>query len=291
MLAILFSCLGYGFMPILAKLALAEGIEVLPILAWRFGIGAGLVWLMVFSTGRSLPARSQVAGLMGLGVLYASNATSYLLGLTRVSASLASMVFFTYPIVTVLLSRIWIGEPLTRRRVVALGLATAGCALTVGDTGLGSGTAWGVSLILFGVFLLAVFMIKSHEIFNRLPAISGTATMLTTAAIIVTTAAFITGEGYVPMETRPILLLGAMGLISTAIPITLFILGIRWIGPARAALFSTVEPAVTLALAALVLNDRLSVVQWLGITFIVMGVIWLRLEKPGMTGSRKSQSR
>ena len=75
-------------MPILAKLALAEGIEVLPILAWRFGIGAGLVWFMVFSTGRSLPARSQVIGLIGLGVLYASNATSYLLGLTRVSASL-----------------------------------------------------------------------------------------------------------------------------------------------------------------------------------------------------------
>ena len=128
-------------------------------------------------------------------------------------------------------------------------------------------------------------------LFNRLPAISGTAIMLSTAAIIVTTSALITGEIYVPMETRPILLLGAMGLISTAIPITLFILGIRWIGPARAALFSTVEPAVTLALAALVLNDRLSVVQWLGITFIVMGVIWLRLEKPGMTGSRKSQSR
>ena len=105
-----------------------------------------------------------------------------------------------------------------------------------------------------------------------------------------TMAAFITGEGYVPMETRPILLLGAMGLISTAIPITLFILGIRWIGPARAALFSTVEPAVTLTLAALVLNDRLSVVQWSGITFIVMGVIWLRLEKPGMTRSRKSQA-
>ena len=288
MLAILFSCLGYSFMPILAKLALAEGIEVLPLLAWRFGLGASLVWLMVFSTGRSLPARSQVAGLLGLGILYASNAVSYLLGLTRVSVSLASMVFFTYPVVTVLLSRIWTGELLTRRRIIALGLATAGCTLTVGSTGLGSGTAWGVSLILLGVFLLAVFMIKSHEIFNHLPAISGTATMLTSAAIIVTAAALITGEVYVPMETRPILLLGAIGLISTAIPITLFILGIRWIGPARAALFSTIEPAVTLTLAALVLDDRLSVVQWLGIMSIVMGVIWLRLEKPGTMGSRSS---
>ena len=288
MLAILFSCLGYGFMPILAKLALAEGIGVLPLLAWRFGLGASLVWLMVFSTGRSLPARSQIAGLLGLGILYASNSVAYLLGLTLVSVSLASMVFFTYPVVTVLLSRIWTGELLTRRRIVALGLATAGCTLTVGGTGFGSGTAWGVSLILLGVFLLAVFMIKSHEIFNHLPAISGTATMLTAAAIIVTAAALITGEVYVPMETRPILLLGAIGLISTAIPITLFILGIKWIGPARAALFATIEPAITLTLAALVLGDRLSVVQWLGIMSIVMGVIWLRLEKPVTIGSRSS---
>ena len=275
-------------MPILAKLALAEGIGVLPLLAWRFGLGASLVWLMVFSTGRSLPARSQIAGLLGLGILYASNSVAYLLGLTLISVSLASMVFFTYPVVTVLLSRIWTGELLTRRRIVALGLATAGCTLTVGGTGFGSGTAWGVSLILLGVFLLAVFMIKSHEIFNHLPAISGTATMLTAAAIIVTAAALITGEVYVPMETRPILLLGAIGLISTAIPITLFILGIKWIGPARAALFATIEPAITLTLAALVLGDRLSVVQWLGIMSIVMGVIWLRLEKPVTIGSRSS---
>ncbi len=85
-----------------------------------------------------------------------------------------------------------------------------------------------------------------------------------------------------PLAPRPLILLGAIGLLSTAMPITLFLVGIQWIGPARAAIFSTVEPAFTLTLAALVLGDRLSALQWFGAAAIVAGVIWLRLEPRGL---------
>lgn len=282
MLAVFASSLGYGALPILAKLTLAEGVEVLPLLAWRFILGSSLVWLFVWLTRRPLPERARVPSLVALGVLYASNSVTYMLGLDRLSASLASIVFFSYPAVTVLLSRIWLGEALTSRRVVALLLATVGGVLTIG-TAVGSGDALGFVWILLAVVLLAAFIVRSHTGLDGVPPVSGTATVITTTGLAICVLGAVSGGLAVPLEPRPLVLLGAIGLFSTAIPITLFLVGIQWIGPARAAIFATLEPAITLTLAALVLSERLSLVQWFGAVLIIFGVIWLRLEKSSGT--------
>ncbi len=278
MIVILVSALGYGTFPVLAKLALGEGLSVLPLLAWRFVLGTAFIWVFVFATGAALPSRSQLLQLAGLGALYAGDSIFYLLGLDRVSASLASVVFFSYPAATVVLARLWLGHRLTSRRIVALLLATIGSMLTVGS-GLGGGDGLGILMILLAVLALATFVVLSDSGMRGVPAISGTAVFLTATTIVVVVTGLATGGLAVPMERNALILIGAIALIATAIPITLFMIGIQWIGPARAAIFSTVEPAFTLTLAAFVLGDRLSALQWVGAALIVAGVVWLRLER------------
>ncbi|WP_420447695.1 DMT family transporter [Candidatus Palauibacter sp.] len=277
LLVVFLACLGYGALPIFAKLALAEGVDVLPLLAWRFLLGSGLLWIFVAVTGRPRPPRARLLSLGLLGLIYASNATFYMLGLDRLPASVATLVLFSYPAMTVLLARLWIGEQLTRRRIAALALTTAGCALTVG-TGLGGGDPLGVGLIVLAVVFLAAWIVRSHGVFADLPPISATATVLSSTAVAISVAGLATGGIGVPLAPAPLLLLGAIGLFSTAIPITAFLIGIQWIGPGRAATAATMEPAVTLALAAAVLGDRLSAGQWMGAALILAGVIALRLE-------------
>ncbi|WP_419948288.1 DMT family transporter [Candidatus Palauibacter sp.] len=278
LLVVFLASLGYGALPVLAKLALAEGVDVLPLLAWRFVLGSALVWTFVLVAGRPRPPRGRVAGLCLLGVLYAVNAVCYMLGLERLPASLATLVFFTYPAVTVVLARVWVGERLTRRRLTALGLATAGCALTVG-TGVGSGDLLGVGLILLSVVLLAAWIVRSHAVLRGLPPVSSTATVITSTAVAIALAGLLTGGLGVPLAPAPLALLAAIGLFSTAVPITAFLIGIQWIGPARAAIAATFEPVVALTLAAFILGDRLSGGQWLGAGLILAGVLWLRLER------------
>ena len=278
LLVVFLASLGYGALPVLAKLALAEGVEVLPLLAWRFVLGSLLVWAFVLIAGRPRPPRGRVPGLCLLGVLYACNAAFYMLGLDRLPASLATLVFFTYPAVTVLLARVWVGERLTSRRLAALGLALAGCALTVGG-GVASGDLLGVGLVALAVVLLAAWIVRSHALLEGLPPVASTATVISTTAVALVLAALATGGLGVPAEPAPLGLLAAIGLVSTAIPITAFLVGIQWIGPARAAIAATAEPAVTLALAAWILGDRLSTAQWLGALLILAGVLWLRLER------------
>ena len=278
LLVVSIASLGYGALPVLAKLALAEGVEVLPLLVWRFVLGSGLVWAFVLATGRPHPPRGRVAGLCLLGVLYAGNAMCYMLGLDRLSASLATLLLFSYPAMTVLLARVWVGERLTSRRITALLLATAGCALTVGS-GVRSGNLLGVGLVAVAVVLLATWVVRSHGVLKGLPPVSSTATVITSTAIVIALTAFATGGIGVPLAPAPLALLGAIGLFSTAIPITAFLVGIQWIGPARAAIAATAEPAVSLTLAAFVLGERMSSGQWLGALLILAGVVWLRLER------------
>ena len=214
MLAVLISSLGYGSLPILAKLALEAGVGVIPLLTWRFVFGSALIWVFVLAARRSLPTRRQVLGLIGLGTLYAGNSLAYMLGLDRVSASLASIVFFAWPAVAVLLARVWIGEPLSSRRVSALALALIGSTLTV-SSGVGGGDVPGILLILLAVALLASFVVHSDSAMHDVPGIAGTATFLTTTAVVIALSGLLFGSLAVPLEPRPVALLTAIAVWST----------------------------------------------------------------------------
>ncbi len=278
-LAILCSSLGYATLPVIGKLALDAGVEVLPLLAWRFLIGAALVWGVVAIARRPLPGREVRRPLLALGALYATNSLAFMIGLDRVSASLASLVFFTYPAVTVLLARAILGEALTARRLGSLLLASVGCGLTVG-LGARGGDAVGVIWILLAVALIAVFIVSSHPVLERSPELGGSATLMTATAIILTAATLATGSLAIEGGLRVVVYVVLLGLLSTALPVTLFLIGIKLIGPGRAAIFSTMEPAFTVLLAAIVLGERLAPVQLAGGILIISAVVWLRLERP-----------
>ena len=91
--AVFGSAVGYSALPILAKLALSEGVRVLPMVAWRFLVATAALWLLIALTRRHIPPWKRWPSLLALGVLYAVNATAYLAALQWVPASLASLVF------------------------------------------------------------------------------------------------------------------------------------------------------------------------------------------------------
>lgn len=282
-LAILGSSLGYGALAVLAKLALERGVAVVPLLAWRFLIATAVLWPVVLAGRLGVPGRGRAGGVVSLGILYAGNALAFMIGLERIPAALASLVFFTYPVFTVLLARVWIGEPLTRRRVASLAAASLGCALVIGE-GVTTLEPTGIAYVLLAVVLIAGFIVRSHATLARVPPLGAIALLMTTTAIALAGVGMARGGLAVPTDPHTLSLLAMLGIVSTAIPVTLFLLGIQWVGPARAAIFSTVEPLVTVALAAAVLGERLSPLQTLGGALILGGVAWLRLERPVSPG-------
>jgi drug/metabolite transporter (DMT)-like permease len=64
-------------------------------------------------------------------------------------------------------------------------------------------------------------------------------------------------------------------LIATVIPVATFLAGLERIGPTNAAMLSTLEPVVTVLLAAWIFEERLRAIVMLGGGLILVAVILL----------------
>ena len=278
-LAVFGAAVGYSSLPILAKLALAEGVRVLPMVAWRFVVAAAALWLLIALTRRHVPPWEKWPALAGLGVLYAANATAYLAALQWVSASLATLVFFTYPAVVIALAAVFFGEPLGRPRVLATVLALSGCALIIGFDAQRV-EPLGLLLILIAVAFVAIYILWGKTLLRDTPARGAAAVSLLATAAATALAAALLGGLALGGGSRGAVLVALMGLIATALPITLILAGVKEIGPGRAAVFSTVEPLLTVLLASLLLGEQIEPLQYFGGVVLLSGVLWLRLQRP-----------
>jgi len=64
-------------------------------------------------------------------------------------------------------------------------------------------------------------------------------------------------------------------LIATVVPVVTFLAGLEMIGPTNAAMLSTLEPVVTVLLAAWLLQEQLTTVALLGGSLILFAVLLL----------------
>lgn len=278
-LAIFGSALGYSSLPILAKLALAEGVRVLPMVAWRFVAASAVLWIVIAVTHRRVPTRPQWSRLLMLGLLYAVNATAYLAALQWVTASLATLLFFTYPAVVIVLAAAFFGEPLTRPRVLATFLAIAGCSLILGFD-VQRARPIGLLLIGLAVVFVAAYILWGKSLLREIPALGAAAVSLLATAAATAMAAVAFGGLGLGGGARGALWVVLMGVVSTAAPVSLLLAGIRNIGPGQAAVLATVEPLLTVIWASLLLGERIAPLQYTGGAVLLLGVLWLRMQRP-----------
>jgi drug/metabolite transporter (DMT)-like permease len=80
---------------------------------------------------------------------------------------------------------------------------------------------------------------------------------------------------HLPQSNTGWLAMLGMIIFSTIIPITTFLAGLEIVGPTNAAMLSTLEPVVTVLLAAWLFGERLMPVTLLGGMLILVAVIVL----------------
>ncbi|AQA03372.1 hypothetical protein BVC93_14185 [Mycobacterium sp. MS1601] len=134
---ILVSASVFGIMPILAKEAYAHGLEVSQLLPLRFWFAAlGLLLLaLIFERHRIRGARQHLPGAVVLGVLYAAQTLMFFVALKSTPASIAVLLFFTFPTMVAMAGWLFLRRPLTGSVLAALVAGFLGLVLTVGDPG------------------------------------------------------------------------------------------------------------------------------------------------------------
>ena len=77
----------------------------------------------------------------------------------------------------------------------------------------------------------------------------------------------------VALSPTTLLLVAAIALLATVLPIAAFLGGVRRLGPSRATILGTIEPPLTIGLSALVFGERLTPVQLLGAVLVVSAIV------------------
>jgi len=268
---VLFAALCLSTVPTVLRVGLETGADPLRLLAPRMVLGAALLWLWVGVT-RPASLRIDRAGLRYCALAGAVNAVNLLmfyLGLRRVGASVAILVFSVYPALLLLLLHLR-GESANRRDMLRLVLALSGIAL-VADFG-GSVDPLGVALIFGCAVLYAFYMLIIHERLVRYRASTSALWIVTFLAAGCLLMLPLAGPGRALDATGWAVVVWS-GVVGTTVARVATIAGVRLIGGAQTALLLPVEVVLSVALAALFLGERINGVQATGATLVLASVL------------------
>lgn len=265
--AAIVSAVCYGAALPLSRLAYDHGTNPLTILSLRY-LAIVLVlgtWLRLRRSPFALPARL-VAASAAVGVCFVAVSGGTLASVRFIPVNLTVVVFYTYPVMILLLD-----SAIGRRRpnaseslAVALALAGVALAMRVSFEQL---DAAGIGLAL----LAAAGVAGSFLIANRILPSAGTThvTLYACGAAFLGGAALTLGFDAVALpETAFGAGLMAVIIAIFAIAVITMFIAVKSIGPVRSATFLCLEPVTAIAVAVLALGERLAAGQWLGVALV-----------------------
>lgn len=189
----------------------------------------------------------------------------------HLSSSLSGMIVAAVPLIGVLLNRLTGGdEQIDARRVTGLALGVAGVVVLVG---LQIGT---VDMVAVGAVLLtalgyAVGPILLSRTMSDLPGTTLVAASLGLSALVYAPEAALHWPHH--LSGRVIGSVLGLAVVCTALAFIVFFALIRTAGPTRATVITFVNPAVALALGALVLGERITLAMSIGFPLVLLGSV------------------
>ena len=281
-LLIAISATGFGTLAIFGRFLYAAGLDTLTLLFLRFIFSASVLTVILILRREPLPRGSVLAQLIGMGALgYAGQSFTYLSAIKYASAGLVALLLYLYPMIVFILSAIFLREKVTWVKVGALVLALAGTGLTVGPAG---GQALGIIYAVASAVIYSVYIIVGAGVMKRVSAMQSSLVIFTSAALVYGTLTAVNGAHF-PTTSLGWWSLAGIVILATVIPVVTFLAGLERIGPTNASLLSTLEPVVTVLLAAWLFAERLEAITLIGGALILVAVVVLTRSEMTQTPS------
>jgi drug/metabolite transporter (DMT)-like permease len=278
LVTVLASAACFGTLGVLVGLAYAGGARPLALLTWRFALAALLLaaW-QAFRDPRSLvPGKGDLLRFAALSVTgYGAGSLCYFYGVREAGASVTTVLLYTYPAIVTLIGRVAYRERVSGMRMAAIAITFGGCVLIAGAGGGGSVSPLGLALGLGAGVFYALFSTLSYRWMGRKPRLVLMTYMFAFSAVLMGLAASASGEGLAVAgwDRMAWIAFGLIVALPTFAAVLLYLRGMSILGPAPAAIISTAEPVFAIALAAVVLGERLSPLQWAGAALVLVGVV------------------
>jgi drug/metabolite transporter (DMT)-like permease len=266
------SAASFGTLAIFGRYAYANGLDTFTLLFLRFTFSAILMAGMLIIRHESLPRGRTLARLIGMGALgYVGQSFCYLTAIKYASAGLVALLLYLYPTFVGILSVIFLKDRLNRLKVIALGLATLGAALTTNPQG---GQWVGILLALSAAVIYSVYIIVGAGVMQQVSAVQSSVVIFASAGLVFGFLTAINGPHW-PVTSAGWLAVAGVTIIATVVAVVSFLAGLKLIGPTDASMLSTLEPVVTVLLAAILFGETLQPITLIGGGLILAAVLLL----------------
>jgi drug/metabolite transporter (DMT)-like permease len=271
-LLIAISAASFGTLAIFGRFLYADGLDTFTMLFLRFGSAALFMAIILLIRKEKFPGGRILLQLIGMGALgYVGQSFAYLTAIQYASAGLVALLLYLYPMFVFVLSVIVLREKVTWIKVMALILALLGTALTVDPAG---GQLPGILLSIAAAMIYSVYIIVGTNVMKHVSVVQSSTVIFASAGAVYGILTFVNGVHLPATSAGWVNILGIV-LIATVIPVVTFLAGLERIGPTNAAMLSTLEPVVTVLLAAWIFGEVLKSIVMLGGGLILVAVILL----------------
>ncbi|KPD12177.1 DMT family transporter [Phaeobacter sp. 11ANDIMAR09] len=281
--------------------------------AVAMGLAFAFMWSSAFTSARiivmdasplfSLAVRFLISGLIGVGIALALGQTWRLtrsqwratlifglcqnalyLGLNFVAmqwieASLAAIIASTMPLLVALATWAIYGDKLKPLGIIGLMAGVAGVALIMGTRISAGVDLFGILLCVIGVLALAIatLALRGATSGGNFMMVVGLQMLVGSAILFV--AAPLTEEIFV----NPTLRLGLAFAYTTLVPglmaTFIWVLLLNRIGAIRAATFHFLNPVFGVAVASVLLGEKLGLLDIIGVAVVTLGILAVQLSR------------
>jgi len=266
----------FSTLHVVGKLVLRD-LEPLALAGTRVAIATPLLLAIAWRHDRVLPARRDWPRLALLGFLgIMANQTLFLLGLNFTSATSAAIMMPSIPVFTAGIAALAGVELVRGRRLGGVLLAAAGALVLLDPARLElSGRATlGNLLVLANCLCYATFLVLQRPLFERVPwrTVIAWSFLFGSLGTLAISAPSLAATGWSELPGRTLAGTLYIGLVPTAGAFALNTWAVRRSSPALAAAFTTIQPVLTGALAAVTLGEAVRAHQAVGFLLIVAGL-------------------
>ena len=275
---------------VIVKLAYLHPVDTVSLLALRMVFSVPFFILIgTFTRKKDTPKAAITVkdylllvfyGLMGY---YLASLFDFL-GLQYITAGVVRLILFVYPTLVVVFSYIFLGKKITRNQYLALGLTYSGILLVLfGDVEVQheANLLKGGLLVFASAVTYALYLMGSGLLIPKFGSVRFTSYAMTVAAIGVFIHYLINhGSGQLlQFESAVYSYSALMAIVATVIPSYLMAEGIRLVGAGNAAIIGSIGPISTILLAYIFLGEHVSLVQLIGTTIVLAGILLITIKK------------
>lgn len=278
---IIFCAVTYSVAALVGRGLIASGMSPAAVAFYRFVIAA-----VATSGALALSPSKRSATVWGLasGVAMGIGWLAYMSVVDALPVATLGVIYLTYPMFTMLTLWLVFGRRPSARAVVGglvivtaavLALGGSGSMVSAGGAGDGSGrllTTWGLALVAPITFGLSVAVLTERLVvldpFERLAGVT-----LGGVVGLLPLVLALPARAVVPQTGSAALLVLAIGVGSSLLPMTVYSMAAPCVGGTRAAAAGSLELPSMFVLGWLILGEPVSTIQWMAGGLILMAVL------------------